>query len=187
MKHFHFPLTADQVQAFAYPGGGDCFSAPFIWPAADGWGCASGWAALRVRTFIDCARADQAAVERIERLPWEFFERETKEKDWGKLDDRRGGLWRHGEKRIWQQMAGGRWVPRKLDRVNMGIQGVQVTVGLLQLVSKLPRAEVFTGLADPRWLFFRFNGGEGVVKAFENQEKRPCGFWLWQPQDMFGR
>ena len=182
MKHFHYPVTAEQLRELCHPDPGHAFAEPFRW--GDDWGVANGWLGLRVRTFLDCEWVSAEAVERIERLPWGRFEKV--QDDWGKLDDRRGGLWRHGESRVWQRLQDGRAVPWTLQRVNVGPGCVQVTRGMLQLVSKLPRAEVNLGPMGQEWLMVRFNGGEGFLKGFEGKERRSTGLWLWQGQDDLG-
>lgn len=185
MKYYHYPVTVEQVSEWCSPDERSVFAAPFRW--GDDWGVANGWMALRVRSFLDCDRECPEAVERIGRLPWDVLVNAMVPpggEKWGNLDERRGGLWRGGEVRVWQRaMVHGksRWVPWTLKRVTVGPYRRQVTQGMLQLVSKLPRAEVWLGDGPDGWLMFRFNGGYGLAKTFK--EARPGGLWIWQPQD----
>lgn len=194
MKHFPYPITLEAVAEFCHPDPANVFGQPFRW--GDDWAVANGFAVMRVRSFLDCDREAPEAVARIEALPWSFFAprrddelgtagSRTDAKAWGKLDDKRPALWKHGKSPFWQQTAAGAWFRRTLRRVEVGESGVQVTVPGLQLVSKLPRAEVFTGRTALPWCFFRFNGGEGMLRGFEGKDRRPCGYWIFKGRTDF--
>lgn len=186
MKHFRYPIALEHAFEFCRPERRGCFIAPFKW--GENWGAANGFLAIRIRTFLDCDRESPEAVSRVETLPWRFFLDEAKQADpklWGKLDDRRGGLWRAGEREFWDRTA--RNSTRVTEpRINVGAGMVQVTLPTVQLISKLPRAEVFTGHAD--MLFFRFNGGEGLAVPFPRHDRGTAAFSIFAPShDPFSR
>lgn len=185
MKHYHYPVRVEDVREFSHPDPNDAFGDVFRW--GEDWGVANGFLALRISSWLDCERDCPEAVERVERLRWSFFDHPTEKADWGKLDDRRGGLWKRGEAKFWNQSQSGKWYRRTLRNIAVGDAGVRLTWATLQLISKLPRVEIYIRNAGHRdWAFFRFNGGTGIAMAVA--EKAPQAIYsLWQrPDDRMG-
>lgn len=110
MKHYHYPVKVEDVREFAHPDPDDAFGDVFRW--GEDWGVANGFLALRISSWLDCERECPEAVARIERLRWSFFDLPTDgRRDWGKLDERRGGLWQRGALDFWGRGRSGGAAP----------------------------------------------------------------------------
>lgn len=163
---------------------GHPYSQPFKW--GEDVGVSNGWVALRIHTFIDCDRECPEAVTRIEKQRWSFFDMNLPDTNWGRLDDRRAGLWKFGPMSMWGKTGSGKVYAKTLRRIRVGNVTV-VSQPILQFISKLPRAEVYTagGYGEP--LFFRFNGGEGIAAGLHDsrQEDNLVRFGIFQKSREF--
>lgn len=159
-KGFPFPLPESALAEFCHPAETSGLSVPMR--MGNEIVAANGYMAIRCRrgAWIDAefpeAWTDFSA--RVEKLPWARFETITKSDAWDALDLLRGALGRHGPLAVWN---GGKIHACPIWRVRDAL----VRLSMLQLVARLPRAEVFTGPpanADDG-MFFRFSGGIGIV------------------------
>lgn len=120
----------------------------------------NGYVALRASRgrWID-AEFPAASCEflgRFGKLPWQRWP-DGRDEEWRMMDDRRGDLFRNGEIALWLQ---GKLAPTPVWLCNEK----RVRLSLLQLMARLPRAEVFVGsqdAEDPVWI--RFSGGRAAI------------------------
>jgi hypothetical protein len=116
-------------------------------------------------------------LERIRKIPWSRFD-SIKDASWRSLGDVRAQLFDRAPIAPWN---GHRMAPTPIWLVDE----IPVRLSLLQLISRLPRCEVATGLTnscDP--LFFRFSGGRGAIA----RDPKLClaSFQIFAPQrDIF--
>lgn len=176
MKHFHHPLTPEALDAFCSPAQDSCFAAP--WGSDGATYAANGYCVLRYdRDFA--YTVNQEAASRIAPLPWRFHTSDAlRATAWGELDRVRGGLWRDGLQEPFGTSPDGKRFAKIARRVLVGESYVCVPVPILQLISRLPRAEVYTGPLGAEWLLFRFNGGIGLAKGL----KRNAGYHIFKPK-----
>jgi len=175
MKHFIHPLTLENFAELCSPQVGSCFAQP--WEADDHTWAANGYLAVRYGRSYGLEPSTEAQ-ERVAVLPWHFFDKETKTENWGNLDLVRGGIWKTGPLEPWGQTPDGRMYARISRCTLVGDSFVCIPTPILQLITKLPRCEVFKGSSSRDWLFFRFNGGEGIAKGL----KRAATHHIFQPK-----
>ena len=176
MKNFTHPLTPEALAAFCSPATDSCFADP--WGVDGATYAANGYCVLCYeRDFA--YTGNHEAQSRIEALPWAFHHSATlRATAWGELDRVRGGLWRDGLLEPFGTSPDGKRFAKIARRVLVGESYVCVPVPILQLISRLPRAEVYTGPLGAEWLLFRFNGGIGLAKGL----KRTAGYHIFQPK-----
>lgn len=123
----------------------------------------NGYIAIRARKGAWLDEEFQPAtaefLSRFGKLPWACFE--ALADCWRPLDSQRGRIFERGQLGLWiESRQGIRLSPTPVWLVNRG----RFRLSLIQRVAMLPRAEVFTGHADPSApLFFRFSGGIGMI------------------------
>lgn len=97
-------------------------------------------------------------LARFDKLPWNRWPA-GKDHEWRMLREQAAALGERGTIGLWLK---GKLAPSPVWMVNE----VRVRLSLLQLVARLPRAEVFTGrqdAGDPLWI--RFSGGRAAIAA----------------------
>lgn len=160
-KGFPFPLPESALAEFCHPLEASGLSIPMR--MGDEIVAANGYMAIRCRrgAWID-AEFPEAWTDfraRVEKLRWKRLAHVMENSEaWDALDRLRGTLGRHGHLGIWN---GGRIQACPIWRVRDAV----VRLSMLQLVARLPRAEVFTGPQDlpDDGMLFRFSGGCGIV------------------------
>lgn len=175
MKHFTHPLTYENLQEFCSPQADSCFATP--WGNSDHTFAANGYCAIRYNRTFGLENNEEAAT-RVQTLPWRFFDKDTRNDQWGNLDLVRGGIWRNGPLEPFGKTPDGAWYARVSRCTLVGDSFVCLPTPILQLITKLPRCEVFKGSASREWLYFRFNGGEGIAKGL----KRAASHHIFQPK-----
>lgn len=109
-------------------------------------------------------------LERFGALPWE----RPLAGPWRALDEASAALWRRGEIGMWdgdRLAASPVWL----------VVDTLVRLSVLQLVARLPRAEVLVGNADREDpMFFRFAGGRGIIAR--DRRLTQWSFHLWPPR-----
>jgi hypothetical protein len=163
-RPFRFPLPESALPYFCHPDHVP-FTAPVRLESGE-MGAASGWVALRVRRFHGFAEeyppASAEFVERFEALPWAKWPDLTG-REWRKFDAVAGTLWRDPPLSLWR-MESMKWriSRQKLVRV---AGAPLVPLALLQLLSRLPAAELCLHAPEPTSpVFFRFAGdGMGII------------------------
>lgn len=156
---FRFPLTVGDIELFTHPREDHTFRRPHF---IDGALCAgNGHIAIRSTSgrwmASDFTPAPSEFLQRFSSLPWGAIHGESPE--WRAMDDVRAMVYRYGSVGIWTD---------KLKRgpspvVEIGKHHL-IRLSHLQLISCLPRCEVYAGPVtrhDP--LFFRYNGGTVIV------------------------
>lgn len=155
MTPYRYPLPEFALVDFCHPAAGHVFARAC---RHDGEILAgNGYVALRAArgwwVYDEFPPAGEEFLARFEALPWG----RAPGGPWRALDDARGALYRRGALRLWD---GARVAPSPVWRVGDCV----VRLSALQLVARLPRAEIHTGLADrDDPLFFRFSGGRGII------------------------
>lgn len=160
-KGFPYPLPVEALKEFCHPVEGHIMARPMRRGGEILAG--NGYMAIIARrgNWID-AEFPEAAPEflaRLEKLRWgRLFEVMAKSEAWDALDRLRGTLGRHGPLEVWNS---GKIHACPIWRVRDSL----VRLSMLQLVARLPRAEVYTGpQALPEdGMMFRFSGGCGIV------------------------
>lgn len=128
--------------------------------AANGWFAIRATRGLWMRDGTDFPAADAPFLARFNKLPWDTFPKITAdEENWQPLRD--GRLFRHGPLALWLH---GRPSPSPVWQV---AEQHLARLSHLQLISRLPRCEVHTGLTHTAALFFRFSGGMGMIARDE--------------------
>jgi hypothetical protein len=158
MKHaFPYPLPALALDEFRHPE--EWHGLHRIVRHEDEVLTGNGYVAVRCRKGAwlpqDFPHASAEVLGRFGKLPWGRF---GKLPDvWRDLDAQRGRIFHHGRIELWHK---GRLAPTPVWRVNDRL----ARLSLLQLVTMLPRVEIFTGAQDREDpLFFRFSGGVGIL------------------------
>ena len=158
---FPYPLPADALAEFCHPDECNILARP---QRRNGEIMAgNGYMAILARRGnwmdSDFMEADPYFLERLEKLRWgRLFEVMAHSEEWEALDKLRGLLGRHGPLAVWNA---GRIHACPVWRVRDAL----VRLSMLQLVARLPRAEVYVGppASAEDGLLFRFSGGCGIV------------------------
>ncbi len=160
---FPHPLHIGTLEAFCHPAPGHLLSAPHV----TGSGresevlAGNGYLAIRVSRGLwldsDFAPPPADFIPRFDSLPWARFT-DLNPEEWRPLADVRTQLFRKASLSPW---LGHRVAPSPVWIV---AESHRVRLSHLQLISRLPRAEVWCGHAtnsDP--LFLRFTAGIGII------------------------
>ena len=173
--NFPYPVPPEVLEAFRHVKAGHDFE----FPRRVGLEvvAANGYAAIRCQRgrWLDAEYEEAGGpfLYRLGGIPWDRFGR-LEDWRWKSLDGIRAAMFAHG--------VHGFWIEGK-ERVNpcpvWRVGDVVVRLSLLQLVGRLPRAEVaWTGDSDsPLW--FRFSGGRGAIAP--DKRLRTWGFAVLQP------
>jgi len=95
---------------------------------------------------------------------------------WRKLDDCTLDLFRDGVLPMWDASSGkARYCVAPAAAVNASRV---IPAASLQLVSRLPRAEVYTAPERHSPVPFRFNGGDGLMARLSDQQTEKAGRML---------
>lgn len=160
MRHsFKYPLPETALVEFSHPVPSHQFARP---ARHDGEIiAANGYVVLRAHRGAwmdrDFPEASQEALERLGKLPWGQWPRIAGSAEWEPLDAQSGRIYDHA---MISPFLLGKIAPSPV----VCVAEVPVRLSLLQLVARLPRAEVYTGPSDrehPLW--FRFSGGRGCI------------------------
>lgn len=166
MRPFRHPLDLPSLREFCHPGDPD-FIAPFRHPSGD-IVAANGYLALRLQRGPTCHDPDipaarDSARDRIDLLPWGRFTPAVPSlvaPVWRDFDSARIWLFPPGRKppALWHQ--------RRLNLTESvwTAGAMHLPLPLLQLVSRLPRAEAWID-GNRDFLPIRFSGGIGLIAA----------------------
>lgn len=177
---FRYPLPADALRMFCHPAARSGLSVPMRMGAEIV--AANGYLAIRCNRGAwmdaDFPEAWTDFKTRVEKLPWARWD--ALKDDWRALDEVRGTLFRYAEIGVWldQRNVVGKLAP---SPVVWACGGIPVRLSMLQLISRLPRCEVYTGpcdRSDPLW--FRFSGGRGVIARDVKLTQAPA-FTVFEP------
>jgi hypothetical protein len=162
-RPFAYPLPGSALQEFCHPDPLHPFAAPLRWD--DEALAANSYIAIRARRLAldlhDLPPATPDLLSRVERLPWAAFPSTAPAHHWGNLDDHRGDIYARAPIRFLARHDG-RWITALSPAWRIA-GSVVVPLSMLQLIARLPRAEVYLeGLANGP-LYFRFTGGLGIM------------------------
>jgi hypothetical protein len=170
MKSHPYPLPAEALLDYCRPVAGHPFAAPLRHAGAIL--AANGYLALRATRGgwldDDYAEASPEAAARLARLPWARLEHLCQQPEWRRLSELGSELAARGALRLWA--ADGGLAPSPVWAV---ADAGRIRLSVLQLIARLPRAELWTGgggVLEP--VFFRFSGGAGIV-PLEERLSRP--------------
>lgn len=173
MKSFPYPLPLHALDEFRHPAEASVFHRPAFHAGETLVG--NGHIALRIRKGHwfdeDHAPASPEFLERFDRLGWDFSPVDGGK--WHLLDSVRGTLFRHAGIGFW---LNGKPAPTPLVWIG---DRLRVRLSLLQLVSRLPRAEV---CAQPHALLIRFSGGMGIAPRDKRLDQCGTAFSLFAPE-----
>lgn len=181
-KYFHFPLSYEDLMNFCHPREGHYYEFPFMF--GNGVAACNGWIALSVDSYVDCELELNEAESRVKLLPWDAWKEGLDEQPaerWGVVDDRRGGKAVNGKDQFWEAVSLTKWKANTGEdngwMVQVGHHQNIIPCPIMQLIGRLPRAEVYLRNYRDDLLPFRFNGGKGFAKCLDV----PATKWkLWQ-------
>jgi len=157
---FPYPLPEVALAEFVHPAAGHDLVRAYRHAGEILAG--NGYLALRAHRggWLDheFAEAPPAFLVRFDKLPWCRWPAGP-DHEWRKLTEQAAALGERATHGLWLK---GRLAPSPVWMVNE----VRVRLSVLQLVARLPRAEVFTGrvdAGDPLWV--RFSGGRCALAA----------------------
>ncbi len=162
-KRLGFPISAEALQALCHPDHRHAYHRPVMLPSDD-LAAANGWLMLKAHKFALPAPdpATPAFLDRWDRAGKWRRDTWTDGHDWRPTDDIFGTLFRFGPKPVWEPTRV-RYHLRRHPAALVGRAAI-VPIALLQLVARLPRAEVRADISDhSQPLPFRFNGGRGHI------------------------
>jgi hypothetical protein len=172
-RPFGHPLPVEVLPWFCHPLAGHDYEFPAY--GRDGkLYCSNGFIAVRFFNFPSSfGLAPQTMVERIQRLSGWYRSPHEDAKAWRKVDDCTGDLFREGIFPMWREHEG---KPRFRGdpAVEVNISTLVPAVSL-QLISRLPRCEIFTSPDRDSPLPFRFNGGEGLIARLSARQQAAAG------------
>lgn len=162
-KPFGYPVPLEAFDAFCHPYARHIYHLPVLLPSGM-LAAANGWMALKAERW-DGEAPDDATPPFLarwdENLKWGPRSRWQDSDDWLDLDRITGSLFRFGARPIWEK-GGLRWHLRRHPAVRVGNTAV-VPLALLQLVARLPKAQIRHAADHRQPLPFRFNRGVGLI------------------------
>lgn len=108
-------------------------------------------------------------LERWSRAPWSHHEAADKLKHWRPLDDAGHAIWKLGPRPVWER-GSKQYHIRRDPLVTIGIATV-TQLALVQLCTRLPRAEAYTNGQKSDPVFIRFNGGRAILASFDHPDQ----------------
>jgi hypothetical protein len=171
-RPFYHPIPAEALEWFTHPRAGHVYEFP-------GWGrdgnlyCANGWVAVRFFSFPSSfGTAPMTMVDRLLKLPWRRAQDTSRNLaepagTWRALDDCTLDIYRDGIFPMWRDERGGYRVDPAV-RIN---HGALVPAVSLQLIARLPKAEIRTVIDRGEPVAFRFRGGEGLLAQLTHEQQ----------------
>lgn len=157
-RPFGHPVPAAAIEYFCHPRVGHLLSQP-AWGREGALYVANGWVALRFFGFpASFGTGPMEIVDRLRKQAWHNSQHEDKAA-WRKLDDVTLDIFKEGLIEPWhaERLA---YRADPCVRINFGALVPAVS---LQMISRLPRCEIYTALDREQPVPFRFNGGEGLL------------------------
>jgi len=177
-KGFPFPLPRHALGEFCHPAAGSVFDRPRFHEGYTWTGNTHLALKISKGNWMD------GEIESAEDAP-EFLKR-IRKLDWNAPFDRpEWSLLEEVAPRLFGRKAIGLWLNGKTNASPVVMVGgrFRARLSVLQLVSRLPRVEVYTGPADrsaPLWL--RFSGGCGVIARASSLDNTPPAFAIFEPR-----
>jgi hypothetical protein len=169
-RPFRHPVPAEAVDYFCHPRAGHALEKP-AWGRDSNLYASNGWVAVRFFGFpASMGTGPQTVVDRLQRLRWHSATYEDP-KAWRLMDDCTLDIFREGLFEMWKDERGAYRVDPPA-RIN---HGTLVPVVSLQLISRLPRCEVYTTVDREMPVPFRFRGGEGLIARLSHAQEAAAG------------
>lgn len=171
-RPFGHPVPLEAIEYFCHPLEGHRYHLP-AWGRDGKLYAGNCWVAVRFFNFSAAqGTGTMDVVDAIGKLPWHVSSAHAPADAWRRLDDVTGDIFREGLFPAWRDDL-------KAFRGDPPVcinHGFMVPAAALQMVSRLPRAEVYTVLdrAD-RFVPFRFNGGEGLMARLSAKQMAQSG------------
>lgn len=157
-RPFRHPVPVEAIGHFCHPWEKHHYHLP-AWGREGKLYASNGFLAVRFFNFTPAeGPGPMAVVDRLMKLPWHSGKFEDA-KAWRKLDDVTLDLFREGLFPVWPPTRRAYTVD-PCARIN---HGALVPLVSLQLISRLPRCEIYTTIDRGAPVAFRFNGGEGLI------------------------
>jgi hypothetical protein len=157
-RPFRHPVPPEALDYFCHPRHGHRYQHP-AWSDDGQLYVCNGWVALRFFHFApEFGGGPPAMVERLRALPWHAGTYEKPEA-WRALDQVTLDIFKEGLFEPWHPQAGS-YRADPCARIN---HGALVPLVSLQMISRLPRCEIYTAIDRGYPVPFRFNGGEGLI------------------------
>lgn len=157
-RGFGYPLPVEALGAFCHPEPWHALCRPVR--SGTEVLAGNGYLALRVERGrwlpADFQQGSAEVLGRFGKIPWGTFPQASE--NWKALHEVEAQIFSHGEIHPWKESG---LAPTPIWRV---ANEINVRLSFLQLVAKLPRAEVWVGSTSgvaPLW--FRFSGGLGMI------------------------
>jgi len=184
------PITAEHLDAFVHPGGVAVFESPFLPPAElqttdPHTYAAAGFFCHRTTYAIPDVEPHPAAYARAQSLPWgrfQDYDTEGLKHRWRPLADAETRLFKFPPKPIWEKSSR-RFNLRNGPFVRVG-NATMTHLPILQLLARLPRAEVFlgSGIFDP--VLVRYRYGQAIIpplsKLLPNRDRDQCNLEIFR-------
>lgn len=168
-RPFRHPVPAEAIECFCHPQEGHRNHLPAWGDDVFLYAC-NGWVAARFFNFPpDTDQGPPELVERMHNLRW-HNPRWADPKGWRKTDDCTLDLFKDGVWDMWTERRG-----KMLYRIDPVVRinyGILVPLVSLQLISRLPRCEIYISAGRVSPLAFRFNGGEGLIALLSEEQER---------------
>lgn len=156
---FPFPIQFYCLECFTHPSSVSELHTPLL-IEGDAY-AGNGFMAIRATRGLwhpsDFPSATPEAAARFKSLSWTSQPPDSPE--WRKLDEIRGDLYKYGAISLWTQKN--TFTPAPTWRV---AERHFIRLSFLQLLARLPNAEIFTGECLPTApIYVRFNGGQVII------------------------
>lgn len=176
-----YPLSAEAARkALCHPWRGHVYHLPAMLPCG-AMAAANGFMAVVCEKFALPAPVD-ASPEFLarwdERVKWGGEEIWSDEHEWKPLADVTGTLFKYGPRPAFFK-GSLNWHPRLEPAVGIGHEAI-IPLAMLQLASRLPRAEVLTETFHSSPVRIRFNGGRAMIANLSSDPKLIPSFWMFR-------
>jgi hypothetical protein len=167
-RPFGHPVPALAIDYFCHPAEGHHY-AQAAWGRDGKVYASNGWIAIRFFGFSAAfGPGPQTVVDRLGKHVWSnTYENPSA---WRKLDDCTLDLFQEGVFENWKAQENGRHLYRIDPCVRIN-HGTLVPLVSLQLISRLPRCEIYTIIDRSESVRFRFNGGEGLIARLTHAQE----------------
>jgi len=168
-RPFGYPVPALAIDYFCHPAEGHHY-AQAAWGRDGKLYASNGWIAIRFFGFSAAfGPGPQTVVDRLRKHVWTQTYEDASA--WRMLDDCTLDLFRDGVFEPWkleEDFGKSYYLIDPCVRIN---HGTLVPLVSLQLISRLPRCEIYTSIDRSESVRFRFNGGEGLVARLNHAQE----------------
>jgi len=157
-RPFRHPVPPEALTYYCHPKHGHRYQHP-AWGPDGNLYVANGWIALRFHNFTAAfGSGPETMVDRLRQLPW-YSPAYEQPQAWRALDSVTLDIFKEGLFEPWHPQRG----HYRVDPVARINHGALVPLVSVQMISRLPRCEIYTSIDRGYPVPFRFNGGEGLL------------------------